>query len=127
MAENTRLADFPAMFNTTEIPFFYGQETYEKIQTTSMSESGKDLVQIVRTSKLSVSCSFNLADVAWVKTFKEFSILPSFTLKLYDVVTDAYAEHTVRMEDYTQTRVRFSDKLEAVKGVWNVSFTIKEF
>ena len=123
----TTLSDYPTMFNTTEIPFFYGTETYEKVQTTSLSESGKDLVQIVRTSKLSISCSFNIADVEWVQTFRQFSLLPSFTLKLYDPLTDDYAEHTVRMEDYSHTRVRFSDRLEAVKGVWNVSFTIREF
>lgn len=123
----TRLSDFPAKFNTTEIPFFYGSEAFEKVQTTSVSESGKDLVQIVRNSKLTLSCSFNVADVAWVKTFREFSLMSAFTLSLYDVVSDAYETYSVRIEDYSQNKVRFSEQLEAVKGVWNVSFTIKEF
>lgn len=129
MAENTvtTLRDFPTMFNDVEIPFFYGSESYEKVQNSSLSESGKDFVQIVRNSKLSISCEFNLADVAWVKTFREFSLLPSFTLSLYDVVSDTYATHTVRIEDYKHSRRRKSEELTEVKGVWNVSFTIKEF
>lgn len=127
MAENTTLADYPTLFNDVAIPFFYGTESYEKVQTTSLSESGKDLVQIVRNSKLSISCSFNLADADWVRTFRSFSLLPSFTLSLYDPVTDAYATYTVRIEDYSHSKVRFSEKLESVKGVWNVSFTIKEY
>ena len=136
MAENTpvvaeetptTLSDYPAMFNSTEIPFFYGQEQFPKVQTVSQRESGKDLVQIVRDSKLTISCSFTVADVDWVKTFREFSLLSSFTLKLYDVVLDDYATYTVRMEDYSQSKVRKSEQLTEVKGVWNISFTIKEF
>lgn len=129
MAENTvtTLSDFPTMFNDVEIPFFYGSESYEKVQNSSLSESGKDFIQIVRNSKLSISCEFNLADVAWVKTFREFSLLPSFTLRLYDVVSDNYATYTVRIEDYKHSRRRKSEDLTEVKGVWNVSFTIKEF
>ena len=129
MADNERvyLSDYPAVFNDTEVPFFYGQESFAKIQTVSQSESGKDLVQITRNSKLELSCSFNLADVEWVKTFREFSLMSSFTLQLYDVVLDDYQTYTVRIEDYAQTRIKKSDELKAVKGVWNVSFTIKEF
>lgn len=129
MAENTptTLRDYPAKFNTTEIPFFYGQEQFQKVQTTSLSESGKDLVQITRNSKLAISCSFEIADVDWVKTFKSFSLLPSFTLHLYDVITDGYAQYTVRMEDYSQLRMRRSDRLTGAKGRWSVAFTLREF
>ena len=125
--EPTALSDYPVKFNDTEIPFFYGNEQFTKVQTTSMSESGKDLIQTVRNSKLVIPCSFMVADVEWVKTFKEFSLLPSFTLSIYDVITDAYAQHTVRIEDYTHLRRRKSELLTAVKGVWTVTFTIKEF
>ena len=125
--EPTFLKDYPAMFDDTEIPFFYGQETFAKVQTTSISESGKDLVQVARTSKLSIACSFTVADVEWAKFFREYSLLPSFTLSLYDVITDDYVEYTVRIEDYTQNRIRHSEQLTEVKGVWNVAFNIKEF
>lgn len=121
------LSDYPTKFNDTAIPFFYGQEAYAKVQTTSQSESGKDLIQQTRDSKLSIPCSFNVADVTWVKTFREFSLLPEFTLSIYDVVEDDYVTHRVRIENYAHNRVRKSEKLTGVKGVWNVTFTIMEF
>ena len=125
--EPTKLKDFPAMFNQTEIPFFYGQEQFSKVQTSNQSESGKDLIQITRDSKLTIPCSFEIADVAWVKTFREFSLMKSFKLKLYDVLKDEYTEYTVRMEDYSHIRKRKSDQLEEIKGVWTVAFTLQEF
>lgn len=129
MAENTptTLRDYPAKFNTTEIPFFYGQEQFTKVQTTSMSESGKDLIQITRNSKLVIPCTFEIADVDWVKVFKSFSLLSSFTLSLYDVIADDYVQYTVRMEDYSHFRARKSDRLTAAKGRWTVAFTLREF
>lgn len=129
VAEETQtyLSDYPAKFNDTVIPFFYGQESFAKVQTTSQSESGKDLVQITRDSKLTIPCSFKVADRAWVKIFKEFSLLRSFTLSLYDVIADNYVTYTVRIEDYTHNRVRKSQELTAVKGVWEVAFNIVEF
>ena len=124
---STTLIDYPALFNNTPVPFFYGRETYNKVQTTSMSESGKDLIQVVRDSKLDVSCSFKVAGVEWVQFFRNLSLVPSFSFKVYDVIEDGYKEYTVRMENYSHLRVKKSDQLAAVKGVWNVSFTLKEF
>lgn len=121
------LQEYPVMFNDVAIPFFYGQEQFPKVQTTSMSESGKDLVQITRDSKLIIPCSFEIADVAWVKIFREFSLLREFTLSIYDVIADGYVTYRVRIEDYSHTRMRKSERLTAAKGRWSVAFTIREF
>lgn len=131
MADNettpTGLKDLPTLFDETEVPFFYGSEAYNKVQETSQSESGKDLIQVTRASKLSLSCSFAIVDKDWVAFFKEYSLKPSFTLSLYDPYTNDYALYTVRMEGYTQSRRRKSQELDGIFGIWDISFTIEEF
>lgn len=132
MAENeeitpTGLKDLPTLFDETEIPFFYGSEAFNKVQETNQSESGKDLVQVTRNSKLSLSCSFAVADKDWVKFFREYSLKPSFSLSLYDPVSNDYLVYTVRIEGYSQSVRRKSNELDGIFGVWDISFTIEEF
>ena len=121
------LKDFPTKFDTTEIPFFYGAETFNKIQETNQSESGKDLVQVTRRSKLSLSCSFAIVDREWIAFFREYSLKPSFSLSLYDPVSNEYNLYNVRMESYSQSKRRKSEELDGIFGVWDISFTIEEF
>lgn len=121
------LNEYPTKFDDTEIPFFYGSEAYPKIQQTNQSESGKDLVQVTRDSKLSLSCSFAIADKEWVAFFKEYSLKNKFNLSLYDPLTEDYVVYSVRIEGYSQNRRRKSHELDGIFGVWDIAFTIEEF
>lgn len=123
------LERFPIIMNGTTLPFFptTWQRTPKKIQTTNQSEGGRDIVQVARSNKMSISATFALADYTWVAFFENLKELDSFTLEEYSPRLNDYEERTVRIEDFNNGPRRKSEKLEAVTGVWDVSFTIEEF
>lgn len=120
---------YPIIMNGTTLPFFptTWQRTPKKIQTTNQSEGGRDIVQVARSNKMTISATFALADVTWVTFFENLKELDSFTLREYSPRLNDYEERTVRIEDYSDSPRRKSEKLEGVTGVWDVSFTIEEF
>ena len=118
--------DFPIYFNQTEIIWALSwTEKSNVIETEAQSEAGTDILIITRKDKLEVSAQYKCTDT-WVKTFKEFSLLDSFTLKSYDPVSEAYKERTVRMRNFSYSLIRYSWDLSATEGIWKVSFTLKE-
>lgn len=126
--ETVVLNDYPIKFNDTALPFPTGwQQTFNKVQSSLQSEGGTDLIQSIRKNKLSVSAQFVVADDALVKFFKQCDMLDSFTLSQYSPLTSTYEERTVRMENFSYSSRRKSEKLTAVTGVWDVSFNLEEF
>lgn len=122
------LSSYPICFNTTELEFFPAtwEESLEVVENVFSTEAGTDVVDIVRTGKLTVNVGCRQT-AAWAKTFKQFSALSSFTLKIYDPLTEAYAEHTVRMRDFRSALVKGTDRMSVSEGLWDISFTLKEF
>lgn len=121
------LNDYPIKFNDTAL--FRPEKwdtSYEKISTVKQSSAGTDMVLNTRTGKLKISAEFNCTDV-WLKRFREFDAMGSFTLSLYDVVTEGYAVHTVRMENLKESMEVHSGHITVSNGLYVVSFDIIEF
>ena len=121
------LKDYPIYFDTTELfrPEKW-EESYEKIQNVFQSEAGTDLVVRVRSGKLKVSAEFRCTDDDF-NTFQGFDAAASFTLKSYDVVTEAYKSRTVRMENLKGVVEPHSDYITASMGLYTVTFDLIEF
>jgi len=118
--------DFPIYFNTTPIIWALSwTEKSDVVETEAQSEAGTDILLPVRYDKLEVTAQYKCMS-GWVKTFKEFSLMDSFTLKIYDPITETYKERTVRMRNFSYSLVRHSEDLSVTEGVWKVSFTLKE-
>lgn len=113
-------------FNNTPIlrPLSWS-ETSNVIESVNTSESGTDIINVVRYDKLTISCEFGCTD-AWAKTFKEFSLLDSFTLTRYDVISEAEESRTVRMRNYSQSLVKDSEKITVSNGLYNITFDLEE-
>ena len=116
----------PYLFNSTEILYpITWEETFTEIEDVQQSEAGTDIVSVRRSDKLSVSASFKV-NTTWLTTLKSFKSLDSFTLSRYDGTTEGYNTRTVRMRNFSQNRIRWSET--AVDGsLWEVSFNLEEF
>ena len=118
---------YPIMFDSTEVyypsSFEVVPQTVEKVNQT---EAGTDQVQLVRTGK----CDFNFATKclsSHLVTFETFSTKASFTFKYYDPALSGYATKVVRMRNFKYNVIKNSYDLDGVDGVYDVSFTLKEF
>lgn len=121
------LKSYPIYFDTTEL--FRPQkweESYEKIQNVYQSEAGTDLAVKVRSGKLKVSAEFLCTDSDFA-TFQGFDYAGSFTLKSFDVVSNAYKSRTVRMENLKSTTEIHSDYITVSNGLYDVTFDLVEF
>ena len=92
----------------------------------STTEAGTDIVEVTRYDKLSISAQFGVTG-AWAKVFKTFSKSPSIQVRMYDTESETYETRTMRIRSYRETLKKGSETLTAVNGVWEVSFTLKEF
>lgn len=100
-------------------------ENYEWLENVNTSEAGTDLVDIVRSNKLSVSASFQCSS-RWYHILYEMSQEAVLALRSYDPLTNAPKLRDVRMRDFSASFQQFSDKLEG-EGLWVVNFSLKEF
>lgn len=121
------MLDFPLCINSTTLPFpSKWSEKSNVVETVNKTEAGTDQVEVVRYDKLTISCEFGCTNEL-AATLKGFSKLSSVTVKYYDTETDTYKERTMRMRKYSQTLASGSYALNAVRGVWSVSFDLEEF
>lgn len=113
-------------FNNTEIlrPIAWS-ETSNVIEAVNTSEAGTDIINVTRYDKLTISAEFGCS-AAWAKTFKSFSILDSFTLTRYDVISEADETRTVRMRNYSQTLIKDSQTLTGQNGLYSITFDLEE-
>jgi hypothetical protein len=114
--------------NGTAIPFFPEMDNEpQKLETVNQSEGGRDIVQVIRDDKMSVSVKMEIAGVTWVKFFYGLYKMDAFVLKQYNPFAEGYDERTVRMENFKYKAKKKSERLAAVTGVWEVSFKLEEF
>lgn len=121
------LSEYPIYFDDVEIPFpKTWNEENKVIESVNQSEAGTDIVNVTRMQKLSVTVSTTcLSGLA--KEILAFSLLDSFVLKKYDLLTNAYKEYTVRMRDVKTSKVQYSEKVSTTNGVWKLSYRLEEF
>ena len=115
------------MFDDVSIPFPRNYAVEERnIQTENVSEGGVSIIQQTRQGVFVASISTKvLSDL--LKIYKRFSQKQSFVLTTYDPLTEEQVTKTVHMEDFKYDLVHNSEKLSVTNGVYNVSFTLKEF
>ena len=125
---NKAISQYPFMFDSTTLPFFPGdwQRANNPLRNILQSEGGQDMVQTLRAKKISIPFTTVVADDTWAGFFEEYSEKGSFTVKVYSPRTHGYDTLTMRMEGYSCKPHKGSEKLTAVAGVWDVSFTLVE-
>lgn len=99
-------------------------ETYSWVENVNTSEAGTDLVNIIRSDKLSVNAQFNCTHT-WYHKLYELSQQPYLNLDTYDPLTDAHKLRRVRMRDFTASFQQYSDNIG--EGLWVVGFSLTEF
>ncbi len=102
------------------------EETSEVIENVNETEAGTEQIAVTRYDKLSVSCSFQCSST-WAKKFKEYSKKDEIAVSIYDLVDEAYKVRTMRIRDFKASVVANSWKTPNTSGLWNVSFSLKEF
>ena len=118
---------YPLMFDDDilKYPDTFSPED-QTVENVNQTEAGTDQVQLVRTGKVKISVAHVcLADDLIL--YKSYSLKPKFTLKYYDASLNGYATKTVRMRGLKYPLVKGSYRLDGVRGVYNVSFTLEEF
>ena len=100
-------------------------ETSNVIESVQVSEAGTDIINVTRYDKLTINCEFGCSHV-WAKTFKEFSLLDSFILTSYDVISGTDEQRTVRMRNYSQTLKKDSETLAGFNGLYSITFDLEE-
>ena len=118
---------YPLMFNNDVLKYPDSFNIEEQtVETVNQTEAGTDQVQLVRTGKIKISVShLCLADE--LIFYKNYSTLPKFTLKYYDPSLNGYVTKTVRMRGLKYPLSKGSYRLDGVRGVYSVSFTLEEF
>lgn len=126
---NSIKSDYPIIMNDTELPFFptSWERSPNKIQNTNQSEGGRDIIQKIRSDKMSISASFAIADANWARFFEELNELDALEVKEYSPRLNAYRTMTCRMEGFSISARRKSEELNGIYGVWDISFTLEEF
>ena len=94
--------------------------TSTAIENVNQSEAGTDLVTMVRPSKISWSMSFNLSS----KTRDRLK-----ALCLLETVTMSYmgASYTVRIRDFNEQLVQYSEWAANTDGLFTCTVKIMEF
>lgn len=119
--------DFPPIFDNEEMPIAQSgwSENSNVVENVQLSESGKDLIDVTRYDKLSISvstvCTSDLA-----KKYKEFSLKDSIQVQLYDIIDEDYKTREMRIRNFSANRRKDTDGLEVTNAIWEVSFNLEE-
>ena len=126
---NKAISQYPLKFDSTELTFFPAdlQRTINKSKVEMESEGGQRMVQIIRSRRLSIPLSCSIADDVWLAFFEEYSAKEYFQLGIYSPALKNYEYINVEMTNFNAKLRKGSDKLTAVAGVWDISFTLEEF
>ena len=101
-------------------------ETYSWIENVNTSEAGTDLVNIVRSNKLSVSASFNCTS----RLYSQFYTLSQnawMYLQEFDPLTGTTGNRKMRMRDFNASFQEHSDNVPNTTGLYVVTFSLTEF
>lgn len=120
--------NYPVQINSTSIPVAKTwNEIPEVVENVNTTEAGTDISDVLRVDKLTVNASFDVSSV-WLATFKGWANATSpLTVKIYDPVTDAYVSRYMRIRNFTNNLVEYSDRTSGTIGLWNVTFDLIEF
>ena len=120
--------DFPIKINNTPIPVpIEWSENSVIVENALTTEAGTDVIDVLRVDKLTVTASFDVSS-SWLSTFKGWSNSTSaLAVKIYDPVTDTYAERSMRMRNFINNLVKDSDRTSGTVGLWRVTFDLIEF
>jgi len=120
--------DFPIKINNTPIPVpIEWSENSLVVENANTTEAGTDVIDVLRVDKLTVTASFDVSS-AWLSTFKGWANSTSaLSVKIYDPVTEAYVERSMRIRNFINNLVKDSDKTSGTIGLWNVTFDLIEF
>lgn len=124
----SKLNDYPTKINNTPIPVpIEWSENSSVVENAMTTEAGTDVVDVLRVDKLTVTASFDVSS-AWLATFKGWANSTSaLAVKIYDPVTDAYVERSMRIRNFISNLVQNSDNTSGTIGLWNVTFDLIEF
>ena len=120
--------DYPIKINNTPIPVpIEWSENSSVVENAMTTEAGTDVIDVLRVDKLTVTASFDVSS-AWLATFKGWANSTSaLAVKIYDPVTDAYLERSMRIRNFVSNLVQNSDNTSGTVGLWNVTFDLIEF
>lgn len=124
----SKLNDYPVKINNTPIPVpIEWSENSEVVENAMTTEAGTDVVDVLRVDKLTVTASFDVSS-AWLATFKGWANSTSaLAVKIYDPVTDAYVERSMRIRNFISNLVQNSDNTSGTIGLYNLTFDLIEF
>ena len=91
----------------------------EDVENVLTSESGKDLVNIVRLGKRTFSGKWQLSS-HWLATFRGFATTATITLKYEN------EDITCRCRNYSQSLVKNSAYVNGTNGLWEVTLDFIE-
>lgn len=114
-------------FDNDSVPFVKRESaSYSNDQTSTKTEGGRNIIQKFRTDIFKMSFSTRcLSDMAHL--YHTYSLKDSFVLSYYDTYMNATKTRIVHMENYSESLVENSNKLDATNGIYDVSFTLEEF
>ena len=124
----SNLNTYPVQINGTNLPVATSwNEMSEVIENVNVTEAGTDVVDLLRTDKLTVNASYDVSS-AWLKTFKDWATSASkLTVKIYDPSTNGYLTRYMRIRNFNSNLVQYSDRTADTIGLWSITFDLIEF
>lgn len=124
----SKLNDFPVKINNTPIPVpIEWSENSSVVENAMTTEAGTDVVDVLRVDKLTVTASFDVSS-SWLATFKGWANSTSaLTVDIYDPVTNAYKQRSMRIRNFITNLVQNSDNTSGTIGLYNLTFDLIEF
>lgn len=122
------LSSYPIFIDETEIkltPTSWSR-AYSNVEEVNTTEAGTEDIEMIRRGKSTISCSFQCSS-AWASKFAVFNQEPMLDVKLYDTATKGYITLVMRMEDFNEELVRYSDTINGTHGLYNISFNLVEY
>lgn len=113
------------MFDGTPLPM---PDSYEvemadvEADSGGETEAGTTQRDVIRSGVVTIPVSFSLSP-KWVKAMTEFRRKPKIAVEYFDTETLEARRTEMYMEGYKEGLVKDT----SYKGLWKVSFTLKEF
>lgn len=105
------------------MPDSYEMELFDvEADTGGETEAGTTQRDVVRSGVVTIPVSFSLSP-KWVKTMMEFRRKSKITVKYFDTETLDIRKTEMYIEGYKASLVKDT----SYKGLWTVSFTLREF
>lgn len=92
----------------------------ETVENEYKTEAGTDTAVLVRTGKHVFNCSWEGADDTFKAQAESFCAAATVTVLLDSV------SYTCRARDLKEKMVKYSNRYNGSKGLWDISFTLKE-